>query len=148
MAIFTFLLLWLYLTPAGPGDGKSTPTNEFVALRYTLKESRLKSGSEGVLLMTLSPVKGIHVNLIPPMSFTFDSSAVLASAGTLVIPPDSAKGYLDATKPVRQPFRLSKPLKPGKHTVTGTFIYYYCSDAEGWCSRFRQPISLTLEVVK
>jgi hypothetical protein len=52
--------------------------------------------------------------------------------------------YLDPSKAIVQRFTVDTPPRSGPVTLKGILTYYYCSDAEGWCSRFRQPFTVTL----
>ncbi|MBI1808057.1 MAG: hypothetical protein HYR76_13540, partial [Ignavibacteria bacterium] len=54
--------------------------------------------------------------------------------------------YLDASKPIKQSFTLAKSTKAGSLSFKGTLTYFFCSDADGWCSRFKQPIDVTVTV--
>jgi hypothetical protein len=124
----------------------SPATNLHVKYSAEIKQQRVKAGSTIDLLIKLQPEKGIHINLEPPLSLALDSSTTTTVKGKLSIP--AANKFLDASKPLKQSIVLSSSVKPGKQTIKGILTYYYCSDAEGWCSKFKQPVELTLNVVK
>jgi hypothetical protein len=129
--------------------GGSTSTNKYVEYSAILKPDKLKPGSVGQLLITLKPQRGIHINLDPPLSVILDSSVALISSGKIDIPRMKKEKFLDPTKPIGVPFTLARSLAPGTRvTLKGTLTYYYCSDAEGWCSRFKQPVDIQCTVVK
>jgi len=129
--------------------GGTTPTNKYVEYSASLKAVKLKPGATGQLLITLKPQSGIHINLDPPLSVVFDSSTAFAPAGKLDIPAMKKKKFLDHTKAISVPFTLARSLTPGTTvTLKGTMTYYYCSDAEGWCSRFKQTVEIQCAVVK
>lgn len=129
--------------------GGSTPVNKYVEYSATLKQDKLKPGGSGKLLIALKPQRGIHINLDPPLSVILDSSVALASSGKIEIPKMKREKFLDPRKPISVPFVLAQSLTPGSRvTLKGTLIYYYCSDAEGWCSRFKQPVEIQCTVVK
>ena len=121
-------------------------SNEYVTYSATVKQKSMKPGSTGVLLFTLRPNNGIHINLTPPITVTFDSSGVAAANGALTVP--KANEYLDASKPITQSFTLSRDVKPGSLPIRGTLTYFYCSDAEGWCSKFKQSVECTVKVAR
>ena len=128
------------------GETKRLLTNEHVKFSVALKEKSLKAGTAGNLLIRLQPKKGIHVNLKPAPSIAFDSTSLIVHAGTLTIP--KADTFLNALKPILQPITLDYSVKPGTVTLKGTVTYYYCSDADGWCSRFKQPFELSVNILK
>lgn len=121
-------------------------TNRYVAFNISVSEKKLKAGGKGAFLITLTPQKGIHVNLTPPMNFTLDSSGIVAELGK--IQPTAKETLLDASKPVLQPFVLTSKASPGSSILHGTLVYFYCSDSEGWCSKFSQPFDVKVTVVK
>ncbi|TAK61388.1 MAG: hypothetical protein EPO24_05830 [Bacteroidetes bacterium] len=132
-----------------PGNDKPKPVeNKHVTFKASIVETSLKAGMTGTLQLTLTPTKGIHINLDPPMNVIMDSSASIGNVEKLTIPKNEKTGYLDASKPVTLKFKLAANVKPGKLNLKGTFTYFYCSDAEGWCNRFKQPIDVTVTVSK
>ena len=149
MKLFIVLLLLIVIlnNSSKGGEGLSAP-NQYVVFGVIAKPASLRAGRKCQLLISLKPVKGIHVNLKPPMEFKFDSSETISSVGQLEIPTSGRTGYLDPSKPVKQTFMLSEKLKPGEAVVHGMLTYFYCSDAEGWCSKFKQPVEITIAVTK
>jgi len=141
------LALLLSLHAAFAGNGKKTE-NEYVKVSVSLKERSLKPGETGEMLIAMRPKSGIHVNLQPPIDIKLDSNSAFALVGGLHTSKGSKPEYLDASKPIRQTIKLKKTMKLGTTTVSGTLIYFYCSDADGWCSRFKQPFTLTMSVSK
>jgi hypothetical protein len=51
-------------------------------------------------------------------------------------------------QPVTFIVKAEKNAKPGLHPVKAKLTYYYCSDAEGWCSFANQEFVFNLVVVK
>ena len=111
-----------------------------------LASTTLKPGASGEIVLMFSPEEGIHINTDPAMEFEFDKSSPIHFTGITSLPKAAKTGYLDPSKPVRCAFTVNKSLKKGKHTLKGTVQYYFCSDTEGWCNRFSQPIELTFTV--
>ena len=131
-------------TTAGSESRSAKNTN--VASVVRLNKNRLHAGTEGEILITLTPNKGIHINLDPPLSIVLDSSDAISSVGNADVPKKDT--VLDVSKPIRLSFSLSKKIKPGSVTIRGTVTYFYCSEIEGWCSKFRQPFEVKLTVVR
>lgn len=126
-------------------DGEKSE-NEYVDVTITLKPKEVKSGGKVQLLVTFKPQKGIHINLDPPIEFEFDKELVIN--GKAKIPKMKKDDYLNTEKPLIQNLRIKKNLSPGTHTIKGKLNYFYCSDTEGWCSRFSQPINLNITIIK
>ena len=115
-----------------------------------LEQSSLKRGATGALLLRLSPQKGIHINTVPPIAFTLDKSPGIALTGKLryaTVTVDTSV-YIDTSETIRQSFTVAPSVNPGQQVLKGTLTYFYCSDAEGWCSKFKQPVEITMRVLK
>src|SRR5258707_2539731 len=128
------------------GGIPSLTANEHVKYEVAMKEQSLKASSTGTLLISLHPKKGVHISLKPQINITIDSSYDVAKIVLLTIPGSDT--ILNVSKPIRLPVTLSDRVKPGKIAIKGTIIYYYCSEVEGWCSRFKQPFEFAINVVK
>ena len=122
------------------------PANEYVGFSISLKEKSVKAGGSGTLLISLQPQKGIHVNVNPPITIAFDSSDIVAPVGKLEIPRIDT--LLNTSKPIKQTIRVSRQVKSGTAAIKGTITYFYCSESEGWCSRFKQPFDVAIKVKK
>ena len=95
-------------------------------------------------MITFKPVEGIHINLQPALSFSLDSASLATLSGGLALPKGGP--YLNTSAPVMQRFTISGKARPGRLMLKGTLTYFYCSDKEGWCSRFKQPVEIALTV--
>ena len=147
---FALIVMVLIIFSRAVAGGIQTPKseNEYVTSSISLQKTKLKAGSSGTLLISLKPKKGIHINLNPKIEITIDSSSAIIPAGKPEIPQNQKKDFFDPEKPIRQAFMVSGNVKPGAVDLTGTLTYYYCSDAEGWCSKFKQPLNLKVIVTK
>ena len=144
--VISLALIAAVVSSAGRTGDASAARNQYVSCRVELNNNALRPGSTGELLITLVPARGIHINLNPPISFAFEGSSAVTPKGRLEIPKKDK--YLDGTKAIRQSFRVPASATPGTMVIRGTIMYYYCSDAQGWCSRFKQPVELSVRVVK
>jgi hypothetical protein len=151
MKIFCILLpLSLLLLQAGAivrGAHPSPGENQYVKAAFSLTAKTLKAGGKGELQITLKPRDGIHINLTPAVTVSLDTLGGAVAPGPPDIPKAQKKEYLDTSRPIKQPFTLSRDLKPGPLVLKGVVTYFYCSAAEGWCSRYKQPIEVTVTVV-
>jgi hypothetical protein len=131
------------------GGGKNSAVkNKYVSFEISLKDSNLKAGTTGELQILLTPKKGFHINMIPPIQIIFEKSKHFESFGKPYVPAAEDTAYLDASKPVRQSFKLAKFIKEKSFTLKGTLNYYYCSESDGWCSKYSQPIEIGITVIK
>ena len=149
MKYFLLTLVITLATFAGTTGGKPPAKNSSVVFSATIKEKTINIGGTGEILISLKPQKGIHINLQPPLNITFDDDSTATLSGTMVVPSvkkDTVE-YFDSSKPIKQSFTLAKQLRPGKVSLKGAFVYFFCSDAEGWCSRFKQPFTVEVTVV-
>ena len=137
----------ILLTVVASATAEGTPdaqTNKQVAFSAAVREKSIKAGSAGNLLFRLRPQKGIHINLKPAITIVVDSSDGILRSGTPDIP--KADSFLNTSRPIVQRIALPAGLRKGKGFITGTVTYYFCSDAEGWCSRFAQPFKVPVNV--
>ena len=138
LCIFVLFLLFQHALISG----ESNKTNDYVKVEFSVKLKVKKQGVSGELLINFKPKEGIHINLDPPVTVKFDSNSLAVSAGKLET--SKIKEYLDASKPVKQRFTLSGNSKTA--LLKGVLTYFYCSAAEGWCSRFKQPFEINVKI--
>jgi hypothetical protein len=119
----------------------------YVAIAASASRDTIAPGSGADILFTFNPKKGFHVNAVPPMAVRFDTTAPAKNGGSIVIPADTATGYLKTSRPVRQPFTLRSSAKKGRTELKGALTYYYCSETEGWCRKetLRFAVALTVK---
>jgi len=141
---------FLFLLPFLAFSGDSTSSNKYVRYNVEPGRSSMKPGAAGTLRFRLTPQQGIHINTEPAIAFILNDSPDFSLTGKLrfqTVKVDTSV-YLDTTKAIRQSFTLAKGAKAGQHVLKATLTYFYCSDAEGWCSRFKQPVEVMVNVVK
>lgn len=142
-----FLVFALLLTGAVPAAAQPTgDPEEDVRITFAPETDTLNPAAPGALLIRFAPRKGFHVNAVPAMSVAFDSLSAANLRDSMTVPQDTATGYLDSRRPVRQPFALKKGLRRGKAGISGILTYYYCSDAEGWCRREKKSFTVPVTV--
>lgn len=142
MKIFSllFLIFSIFLT--------SIPEekNKYVDVSLTVAPREIKEGSKGEIIVSFKPQKGIYINIEPPIEFEIIGDGVKLKK--LEIPKNKKTKYLDINKPLKQHFIIKKGTPTGTYTLNGNLTYFYCSDAEGWCSRHTQPFQFTLKILK
>ena len=135
----------LALYPGNAGTTGDPPSNPYVKVQTKLTKFPLPPGGEGEIQFTLTPAEGIHVNADPAPAFVLDSGTVVEVRGT---PRWSKRDdtTLSPIEPVRQKIVIASDARAGVHRIVGTFTYYYCSETEGWCMRYREAVRLTVNV--
>jgi len=127
------------------GTSDDTPANPYVKSEITLMHPSLPPGGKSEILFSLTPAEGIHITAEPAPEFRIDSGRVAKTRGTPLVKKDS-HGFIPQDSPVRQTIVIAPKAEPGEYRIRGTFTYYYCSDSEGWCMRYRQAVALTVIV--
>lgn len=140
--VLLLLLVWTTGAPARPGDA---PANPYVRSEVKLAQPALPPGGHSEILFTLTPAEGVHITAVPAPEFRIDSGTVAKTRGTPRVKKDSL-GYIPNDAPVRQAIVIAPKAPSGEYRIRGTFTYYYCSDSEGWCMRYRQAVALTVIV--
>ena len=139
------IVLILHLLSAGLTGGESGDSH-FVKVDVSLADSVLRPGDRGRVLVSFTPVDGIHINVDPPVTLTIRKNSLLSLQGNPDMTTDKVTGFLSTETPVGQLFSISHKATPGPHTITGTITYYFCSDTEGWCRKQSQAVTLTLNI--
>jgi hypothetical protein len=137
----------------GSADAKAP--NEYIDISVKVEKDSLKAGSEGRLLFSLKPKTGFHVNVEPPISIELTGNKGFSlltkkfTPDSTVKPLTSKDGYkiFNPSAPVKFAFKIAKSAKPGTHIVQAKLTYYYCSDAEGWCSFTTESFPVKITVV-
>jgi hypothetical protein len=141
VVIFSSLHMWLPVVTADV-----LKDNQYVQLEVTVSAQTLKAGESGELRIAFTPAEGIHINTSPAVEFRVDSSSSFIMKGNAQQERDAVTGFLSTTVPVRQVFGVAQDTQSGPHILSGTVVYYYCSDAEGWCMKFRQRVEVPITI--
>jgi hypothetical protein len=146
--LFFFLLAICIAPPTAFSGGNASGTNPWVHSAISASPVKAHVGSTVQLKVLLTPKAGIHIVIQPPIGVTLDSSSIVASAAKPEVPVASDKEHLETAKPVTVAVTLAPGIRPGKISLKGTLVYYYCSDAEGTCNKFKEPFEVRLNVVR
>jgi hypothetical protein len=133
---------------AAPGDNPVARENKYVQVDVTLESNTVIAGTEGAILFAFTPVEGIHINADPPVEVAIGKNPEVTLQGDPDISTDKETGFLSTSSPVRQRFSVSSTATPGTYSLKGTIVYYFCSDTQGWCTKFRQRVTLKLIVAR
>jgi hypothetical protein len=141
------LFMCLFLGPL-PAEKQQTNENQYVKVNVTLSDSTLAPGGRGRIHLAFSPIDGIHINIDPAVEVSLKNNRVAKLQGDPEMGINKESGFLSTSHPVEQEFSVLPFANPGTYRLSGTIVYYFCSDTEGWCRKFRQPITLKLHVAR
>ncbi len=120
--------------------------NRYVQVEVTVAAQAMKADGSGELRIAFAPAEGIHITATPAVEFQPDSACVFVKKGRAAQHPDTITGFLSTGTPVLQAFGVAAGTPPGRHVLRGSVVYFYCSDTEGWCMRYRQRIELPITI--
>lgn len=140
---FVFVIL-IFLGPTF--ENQILTANEHVTLEMNVPKN-ISISKQGEITFFFSPIEGIHINTIPVFELRLDKNSAFEIIGKPKFQKND-KDYLDIAAPIEFSVKPIQRTKPGKHILKGKLNYFYCSDKEGWCNRFTQPVDVTIEVIK
>ena len=96
----------------------------------------LKAGKKGEVTVSFSALKGYAIDRTLPLTLKLAAVAgVTLAKADLAAPSADPKSkdqyYVDLPK-IKVPVTVAKP---GKYEVPGKLTYFFCSKADGFCSR-------------
>lgn len=141
MAVLAMLFLFM-------SSGGDSGPDSYVNTHVSVKDSVVRAGGEGTILISFVPVDGIHVTSNPAVTMSLERNSTFAIRKPAEHKTDKKTGFLATSSPVEQRFIVAKNTSPGTHILRGTITYYFCSDEEGWCRKSTHPVELKLTIVK
>lgn len=126
--IFAFTLL-IFL-PYKP----QSKTNIYVLSSFKLEKIK---PDKLTLIIDLKPAIGIHINSEPKPEIKFNEPVEVLSIKF----DKTEKNYIDTQKPIIVELKIKTQ---GIKSLSGKFTYFYCSDDEGWCSKFVESFKVKL----
>jgi len=116
-------------------------SQKYVVVELKSKSVEVENDVAFVLLVSLKPANGIHVNVEPPISVK-----PLDESTKLNLKEVSMSGdYFDSSKPIIGECKVTR-VAVGKHKISFIVNYTYCSDKEGWCRMGKDTVSATVNV--
>jgi hypothetical protein len=132
--------------------------SEYVKITANAANDTVRAGMEVRLLFHMQPQTGLHVNIEPAISLELINAKNFLLPAKKYMPDSTIKilttkdGYkiFDPSQPQPVAFavKVEKGAKPGRYPLKTKLTYYYCSDAEGWCSFASEEFVINLVVVK
>ena len=153
--VVTILVLFacFFFMPAGQASA-----GEYVKITAKAAKDTVRAGQEARLIFQMQPKEGLHVNVQPAISLELIDAKNFSLNAKKFVPDSTVKtlttkdGYVifDPSQPQLVAFtvKIDKRAKPGRYPLKTKLTYYYCSDAEGWCSFAKEEFVVELMVVK
>lgn len=146
--MLSFITILLLVIPEFAAQKDAVQENSHVRSEVRLSSTTMTRGETGEIILYLTPNEGIHVNTDPAVEFEFEKQSSIHFLGITSLPTNAKTGYLNTDQPIKYSFALDKNILKGKHSIKGIVRYFFCSDTEGWCNRFVQPIDLRYTVTR
>lgn len=145
--LFSITCIWLaFLT--GPAVYGQTRSPQVLQLQYELKP--LVAGVDGVLNINMAIREGFKVPKRPQPRIKISPSSEFEIKGDLIF-LEEGKGkdpeYFNGFKPLTLHIKPSSATKPGKYSLGGEILYFYCSEKDKYCSRNTENLQIPLEVI-
>lgn len=126
---------------SGPGGGLP----QIIQPGYKMV-APIKAGKPGEVVMSFDVLKGYAINRMPEMTLKLTAVPGLTlEKMDFKTPPDDPKSkdeyYVDMPT-IKVPVTAAKA---GKYAVPGKLVYFFCSKADGFCSR--QILDVKIPVV-
>lgn len=101
--------------------------NKYVSSDFKLEKNK---HNEFIFTIILKPSDGIHINSKPAPSIKFNDPLVEILETKF---DKTEKNYIDTRKPIIVKLKIKTR---NLNSLKGELTYFYCSDSEGWCSKF------------
>jgi hypothetical protein len=105
----------------------------------------VEAGRDGVVTVSFDVIDGYAINRVPAIQLKLEAvDGIVLAESSMISPEKDPKSddvyYVDVPE-----FDVSlKAAKAGKYEIPGTLIYFFCSKADGFCSR--QIVDVTVPV--
>jgi hypothetical protein len=121
---------------------------QVLLLQYDLKP--LAAGVDGLLNINLVIKEGFKVPKRPAPKIKISPSSEFEITGALMFLEEGKNKdpeYFNGFKPLTLHIKPASTTKPGKYSLGGELIYFYCSEKDKYCSRSAENLQIPLEVV-
>ena len=142
----TILLLAFICIFTTAAEKSTFTTNDHVKVEM-LSPSKLAIAKPGAVTFHFIPIDGIHINAEPMFELKLDKDSQFEVTGEPRYTKNE-KEYIDIKKPIEFSIKTKSGTKPGTYQLKAKLYYFYCSDKEGWCNRFSQPIECSATVTR
>ena len=96
----------------------------------------VEAGQEGAVTVSFDVIDGYLINRVPSIQLKLETvDGIELAASSMTSPEDDPKSedvyYVDIPE-----FEVSlNAAKAGEYSIPGTLVYFFCSKADGFCSR-------------
>ena len=105
----------------------------------------VEAGHDGVVTVSFDVIDGYVINRVPAIQLKLEAvDGIVLAESSMISPEKDPKSddvyYVDVPE-----FDVSlKAAKAGEYEIPGTLVYFFCSKADGFCSR--QIVDVTVPV--
>ena len=141
-----YCIIALLMLFSSPSEKQTMTNNQHVTVEMHYPVS-MSLSVPALCTFFFTPSPGIHLNTAPIIELRLEKKSQFELVGNPTFQKNEQE-YLDISAPVEFSIHAKKGTAPGKQPLKGTLNYFYCSDKDGWCNRFSQPIEVTVELSK
>jgi len=108
------------------------------------------AGASGLVNMNLVIKDGFKIPKRPLPKIQIDSAPNFEIKGELNFIEEGRGNdpeYFNSFKPLALQVRAADSAKPGRYSLGGKFVYFYCSDKEKYCSRAVENVEIPIEIL-
>ncbi len=106
--------------------------------------------SSGVVNISATIKEGFKIPKRPSPKLQIDATPRFEVRGEAMFIEDGQgkePDYFNAFKPMSLQAVATRPVEPGRYSLTGKLVYFYCSEREKYCSRTVESVSIPIEIV-
>jgi len=108
------------------------------------------AGASGMVNISLVIKEGFKIPKRPLPRIQIDSAPDFEIKGELnFIEEERGKDpeYFNSFKPLVIQVKAADSTKPGRYSLGGKFVYFYCSDKDKYCSRAVESVQIPVEIL-
>ena len=143
MSLILFLFSFILLQ----NDSLKQNENEHVKLISKISTDSVKSGKTFSISFKFNPSDKIKINSEPEIEFHLEINNLIKFESQSLPKVDSL-GYIKTESEIIFNFQARENIKQANTKIIGTLVYYYCSQNEGWCSKYKQKIEFPITITK
>lgn len=129
-------------------------SEDLLKIKASISPGRLIRGQDGKVILDFTLEEGLTVNPLPSFTIEISPSDVLvfpknffaASDLEIEILEEGGKEYLDLSKQIEIPFKVSSEAQRGTHNLEGKIKYFAVSRSENWCLKTKSDFSASFYV--
>jgi hypothetical protein len=108
------------------------------------------AGASGLVNINLVIKEGFKIPKRPLPKIQIDPASDFEIKGALNFVEEGQGNdpdYFNSFKPLVIQVRATDATKPGRYSLGGKFVYFYCSNKEKYCSRAIESVQIPIEIL-